>query len=1484
MRVLKIFLCLFLSLTLLILIGWGITLGVLKTEQGQEWTLHTVLKYVEQETDLQVDIASVEFIFPLGLRLHHLQLATDNQMLASFDHLDLSCAPPQLLKGRLLCPTIKAQKVKVFATLGKYLESNKPPIQETSKEWEGALFPYSIKIEDLYVEDLQLDSSLVSQLLPTAPSFLKEILIQSHFHLQGKINNNPKKNSFYSHLLLTAYDAKEQHPPILVAIDCQNNALSFSLHLNHFPFEPSEFSLPFPRENIDLACFAAAPLKTWQSLIEKGEAKEAVNGSFKLHIKQDKEPLILAEALLGKETAFKGKFSWSSNEGLHLEESHLTTPYVDLNGQLTIQSDGKIQESSFAGSIYDLEALQPYLSSYKLKGKSEIQGELEGSLQAPAIHLHFYSPQLVLQEQNLENINAQLDVQMHEHILEGSLQFLSNYHHHPLQTSTNFLWQKGMKLDLHGLKFHALKTSLTGDLTVSLDSSLAEGYLAGKMEDLKLISCFLPISPLSGSSDLNIKLFKQEHGTALAVQGIMGEVYAPQIKWENLQADQLRLTFSPEQGTTLAAQHLIMPSFAAYDLNTSASLSLIEAWPLLSQAAKGTLESSFFQFLVERDFTCQFQGSQLLLTNAQIHHCRFALSSNAHSDLGSLDLTMQQAMLPQLTADHFSVQQLFNIQDVFTLIHEQSSLFSGSSAQINWPFLASLWDQHKLHALETRGEGRGIKSLQGEADLISFQLQLGKGNQDLFEVRANNWKSHLATGQQARIQGSFILKELLDLLSQDHVAKEEWLPFLQQLSQSQLDTHWILDAEKIHTEYGSADSLHITTQLRPGTQQQPQLQIVAKDLQTAEGTFNHLHFQTDWPFQAPVPFSIQGTGLFKEKLEWTAAGSWQFRSPKDLFVRIERLQGQMSIYPFQLQQPFQFQRKNDDIQFSSFYLNLKGALFLAEGMLRNHFIYLKLQGNHIPSEFLHLLDPDIPVTGKFSFLSNLEGPLDQLSGHAQLFIENIQIEEKVFANVPPLNGELLLDLASANLNLKGSFYGIGKSPILIQGHLPMALSLSPFQWKLNKQAPLTIHVTAEGELDPFLHLFYNDTTNLTGQAKIALQLTGYLENPQISGYIDLINGAYESLATGAIYRNIQARLEGNGSKLALKQFSAVDNKNGSITGKGEVLLDAAQHYPFEMHIYPSQIALLDSDFASMSASGHLVLQGNQKQGRMTGSLEANRAVLHIDEEKPKAIRTIDVTYINTLPGKEPASTKIKEEHWPLDLDIKLSLPNQASIQGKNLASEWKGEIFITGTPQHLLLNGNLRVIEGQYNLNGKVFSLTQGNIHFAGPLDKKTTLYIVASKEIEPITAEIIVKGTPQAPLFSFRSNPPLSEREVLSYILFNRGISDITSNEGAQLSHSFTSLNAASSSSTDFLSRLRNNIGIDRLDFNSGDGSDSNDFSLQVGKYIYPGVLFSINKGLNEAANRFSIEANLRKNVKAQAEVGDDGQGQLKLKWKKNY
>lgn len=641
--------------------------------------------------------------------------------------------------------------------------------------------------------------------------------------------------------------------------------------------------------------------------------------------------------------------------------------------------------------------------------------------------------------------------------------------------------------------------------------------------------------------------------------------------------------------------------------------------------------------------------------------------------------------------------------------------------------------------------------------------------------------------------------------------------------------------------------------------------------------------------QALWPFEIKGQGVLKEDLLFNIDGNWHYQQ-NNIEIQAQHLTGRFGPYPLELKQPLYLHRNENEIELGSLWLQWGEAEIQGDFHQDKQNILSHLKTNAIPSELFHFIAPDLPLSGRATFQGHIAGPIHQPQGQFEIDLHQIQVIEEVFAKKPFMQGKLFLNLDEKGVQLKSELIGIGNRPLLIDGQLPFTLNLEPFKIKLNSDLPFNINLNAEGELDPFLHLFYNDVTNLSGHAKIALNFSGQINAPQIKGHIDLTNGAFESLSTGALYHNIEAHLEGDGAKIILTKLSAQDSKNGQISAKGTVSLDAGKQFPFEFEIHPSHIFILDSDYADISASGRLFLVGNTKKSKLQGELNIDKASIHLEEALPAKIKNIDIKYIN-VDENDPVLHYFenRETSSPIELEVKVNASQNVRIEGNHLKSDWKGFFLVTGTPDNIQLHGDLRISQGEYNFNGKVFNFSQGNIHFAGPPDKKTSLYVVASKEIDRITAEIIVKGPVTKPVISFRSSPPLSQREVLSYILFNRGISDITADQGDQLSQSFVSFNSSDQTkgnTDDFLSRLRNNIGIDRLDFTTNDNKENKDFGLQVGKHITEDIMVSVNKSMSSLAPIIAVEAKLRKNFKIQAEAGveEDAPIRMSIKWKKDY
>lgn len=631
------------------------------------------------------------------------------------------------------------------------------------------------------------------------------------------------------------------------------------------------------------------------------------------------------------------------------------------------------------------------------------------------------------------------------------------------------------------------------------------------------------------------------------------------------------------------------------------------------------------------------------------------------------------------------------------------------------------------------------------------------------------------------------------------------------------------------------------------------------------------------------PFRISSIASSENGLSMESKGRWRL-TPQEMNVHFENLHGKIKEHRFNLQDPVTLTIQKDIFDLSPVFLNIgKGTFYIAVDY-RYDQAHATTRLNHIPMEIFYPPNFIVPFRGILSGEANLFGAPGELTGQMQLHLSHIKILDEAFKHAPPFEVMLSGVIEQFQTACSAQIVGVTQKPIEIKAVLPISASLNPPTIHVDELAPLAVHVFAQGEIAPLLQLLVIETSSLSGKTSVALDITGSFRDPHISGNITLKNGTFESPNTGAVFHNLNARLEAQDKMLVLKEFKALDLSDGLIQGNGFLELKRDQGFPFNLNLKVTRIRLLNLDFVKAIASGEAVVTGNARGGKVKGKFITDSVQATVPEQVPALAHSLDIKYINLPKGHVSPVFTHSRPHWPLELDVQIDVQNNATISAKNLSTFWHGGLKVEGLAHEPQLFGDFKIIKGEYNFNGKKFEIKEGTITFAGDPEKKTTLYVIASKDLGKINAEVILKGSVRNPSVAFRSNPPLSQREILSWILFGRGATDITPFQGAELSQSINDLAKKAQNEPDMLTKLRDKIGIDRIDISKTEGNESNEVSLQVGKYISRGVFVKLNKSITSQANQVGIEADILPNIKAEAQVGDDSSTMLQLKWKKDY
>ena len=434
------------------------------------------------------------------------------------------------------------------------------------------------------------------------------------------------------------------------------------------------------------------------------------------------------------------------------------------------------------------------------------------------------------------------------------------------------------------------------------------------------------------------------------------------------------------------------------------------------------------------------------------------------------------------------------------------------------------------------------------------------------------------------------------------------------------------------------------------------------------------------------------------------------------------------------------------------------------------------------------------------------------------------------------------------------------------------------------------HLRASTDFDQIAQLLGVDFSDMEG--RVDLDFT--LSPTGVAAHAEISEGVFESYDFGTLLTDVRAILEGDLHTITLKEITAKDGNGGKLTGHGTCRLDPEAGFPLDIAFDIDNVTLVQLDNVKGVASGHFTLVGPCAAPKLSGEATANSIKIKLPERSTSLGESLEITYINQPTGAEaPTLGQKKGGPWPVEFDIKLKVPGEAKAKGRGLSSEWKGEVAVTGTPAALLVHGELKIVEGKYTTRGKTFRLTQGTVTVAGDPQKKASLYVIAEIKIDRNVIEVIVKGPINNPAISFRSNPPMSKKEILSWLLFNRGISDISPFQGTQLNESITMLASEPDGGPDIMSRVTKSLGLDKIDIGTSPGNDSGDVTVQVGKYLNDStyVSFKRKSGGNSSstaqtgdANCVGIETALGKHFSLEAEVDDDSGGQVNLLWKNDY
>ncbi|NWG54388.1 MAG: translocation/assembly module TamB domain-containing protein [Hydrogenophilaceae bacterium] len=508
------------------------------------------------------------------------------------------------------------------------------------------------------------------------------------------------------------------------------------------------------------------------------------------------------------------------------------------------------------------------------------------------------------------------------------------------------------------------------------------------------------------------------------------------------------------------------------------------------------------------------------------------------------------------------------------------------------------------------------------------------------------------------------------------------------------------------------------------------------------------------------------------------------------------------------------------------------------------------------------------LEGVMSGEATLESAGQGLRGRAALSVDNARLPARMRN---PLDIAISADLEPTRLS--GSLRA--RSPegldAEIEGSAPVVTAARPLRIAIAENGEGEARWRATGPADALWSLVGGLDQALTGDMSGQGQIRFNAQRLRGEGALTLSGGRFEDKRAGLSFSDVNASFAFTEEGESQFQLTARDEHGGRLSGLGA----ARGLRSGRMALRLEDLRFVERSDVTASASGDLALEWTPDGATLSGELTLNEAQLALAARPETIIPIIDVVEINR-PDGDRAPQRPRPRGAVARLDLALRAPGRVYTRGRGLNAEWSLGAHLRGTTASPLLQGEARLIRGEFDLAGRPFEMTRGRIGFTGALED-TTIDLLAERVEPELTARAAMTGRLFDPTITFSSDPALPEDEIMPQILFGRSADDLSPLEAAQLAASLAAL--AGGAAFDIAGMARSAVGLDRFDVRE----DGEGVLVSGGRYLTRDVYFEVSRtGLGEPGAKVEWRARPQLSIVTSFQSSEDQR--VSVRWRRDY
>jgi translocation and assembly module TamB len=376
----------------------------------------------------------------------------------------------------------------------------------------------------------------------------------------------------------------------------------------------------------------------------------------------------------------------------------------------------------------------------------------------------------------------------------------------------------------------------------------------------------------------------------------------------------------------------------------------------------------------------------------------------------------------------------------------------------------------------------------------------------------------------------------------------------------------------------------------------------------------------------------------------------------------------------------------------------------------------------------------------------------------------------------------------------------------------------------------------------------NIVRNVTGEMRIDVHAIGTSRDPHFLGGIDLTNAAFLVSTTGSRYKNGRATIRLAKDRITVEMLHVEDSSGRPLDVRGSLGTHELTVGNLAIDANARHFETIHNEFGRLTVDATLDVRGQFEKPVVGGDITVDSGELRVDDIIEQALFQPYSTQAAAPAGEMDAIAALNP--WDrLALDVTLHVPPGLRLTGQNVQVSpgtpiGLGDINLRvggdlslykETGQPLAVTGSLDSISGTYVFQGRQFDVDEtSSINFRGTTNPE--LYVSVTRLISGVLTRVTVTGSLTNPELHLSSTPPLDSTDILSLIVFNTSINDLTAAQQQELAVRAGAL-AAGFIATPLVSALQRSLGLETLGIDPA-GTSGMGPRVTIGEEIAPGLI----------------------------------------------